>query len=1075
MRNKGFFWGLTILLLVVCLYQLSFTWYASSEEKLAAKEAKAKVKKLKLEAANNKWNVAIEFRDTTLTGIVSDSLEYKSSMDTAFKKLTPGKKILFSNLEKGSYNITVKNSNASLGEFRFELGDYKNSSMKEDSSVQKINALGLIAKIQTSNRYNRAMLPNKTEVDFSKQGSDELAQAAYVSQILMDRADKTVDPIFGSTFATAKKRSISFGLDLVGGMSVTLEISASEMILKDAKNPKDPTFKKIFNKAKSNTKKNVEFLDEFEKAANEEGKKLTGLLKCGGQRAIDESEVISYYKSAMKEALPGVQNVMERRINQFGVAQPNIQKEVSTNRLYIELPGVLDENTVAEKLRSTANLEFFETFRPTEIAAKMTEINEMSKQPSSPSANDATSQGLNSLIEAMDGCIGMVSKKNKELVTRILERTDVKESLAEANIRMMWGAKLEEQKAKGKKAKSGYYLYACEVPEGGEARVNGKHIQPNGASKSFESGWKVNLKMTDEGSIQWGEMTSENVGQFVAITMDNLVYSAPFVKVPIRGGITEITGSFSTEEAADLVGLLNGGALDAPCVITELNRVGPSIGAENSRAGLISFVVAFIAVLFYMFFYYGKSGLAANIALLANVVFIMGCLASFGAVLTLAGIAGIILTIGTAVDANILIFERIREEQRAGVETSKAISVGFQRALPSIIDANMTHLLVAFILFYFGVGEIKSFATTLIIGIFTSVFSAIFISRLVITWWMDRNKGVSFDTKYSRGLFQGFKFDWMGKRKYFYIFSLVVTIIGLVGFFSRGLKESVEFTGGRTYKIEFSKKADIEKIRKSLESTFVENNEIASIDLKTVSNEYTVEVTTNYMLSNAEGDSIVPTKLDSALNTLKADCGVPTRLPEQRTVSASVSSELWDSSIISMTVALIAIFLYILIRFGRVEYAIGTLISLFHDAFVVIAVFSLLHGILPFSLDVNQAFIAAVLTVIGYSMNDTVIVFDRIRENLRGVKIDTQNAEIINKSLNTTLSRTFNTSMILFVVVLIMFIFGGASIKGFLFALLVGVVIGTYSSLCVASPIMYDFSRWRSSLKKNKAATAKTK
>ena len=1074
MRNKGFFWGLTIILLVVCLYQLSFTWYASSEEKLAAKEAEAKVKKLKLEAGTKKWDVTVEFRDSSLSGIVADTLEYKFSSEKSFKKLIPGKKILFSNLEKGAYNITVKNSNASLAEFRFELGDYKNNSTKEDSSVQKISSLGLIAKIHTSNRYNRAMLPNQSEVDFSKQGADELAQAAYVSQILMDRADKTVDPIFGSTFATAKKRSISFGLDLVGGMSVTMEISTPDLILNASRNQNDPKFKSIFNKAKARADQGGDFLDIFEEEAQAEKRSLSSLLKCEGLKNPSDSDVKQYFRGILKSAMTGVEEVMERRINQFGVAQPNIQKELSTNRLYIELPGVLDENTVAEKLKSTANLEFFETFMPNEISTKLTEIYEMSKQPSSPSANDAAPQGLNTLIEDVGGfCIGMVNKKNKELATRILERSDIKQSLAEQNIRLMWGEKLEELKDKGKKTKSGYYLYACEVPEGGEARVNGKHIAR--ADQGYDKGKiTVNLKMTDEGAIQWGDMTSENVGQIVAITMDNLVYSAPTVINPIRDGNTQISGSFTFEEAEALAGLLNGGALPAPCVVKELNRVGPSIGSENSRAGLISFVVAFIAVLFYMFFYYGKSGLAANIALLANVVFIMGCLASFGAVLTLAGIAGIILTIGTAVDANILIFERIREEQRAGVETTKAISVGFQRALPSIIDANMTHLLVAFILFYFGVGEIKSFATTLIIGIFTSVFSAIFISRLVITRWMDRNKGVSFDTKYSRGLFQGFKFDWMGKRKYFYIFSLVVTIIGLVGFFTRGLKESVEFTGGRTFKIEFTKKADIEKIRKSLESTFVENNEIASIDLKTVSNEYTVEVTTNYMLSNAKGDSIVKTKLDSTLNTLKADCG-DHAIPEQRTVSASVSSELWDSSIISMTVALIAIFLYILIRFGHVEYAIGTLISLFHDAFVVIAVFSLLHGILPFSLDVNQAFIAAVLTVIGYSMNDTVIVFDRIRENLRGVKIDTQNAEIINKSLNTTLSRTFNTSMILFVVVLIMFIFGGASIKGFLFALLVGVIIGTYSSLCVASPIMYDFSRWRASLKKNKTSVAKTK
>jgi SecD/SecF fusion protein len=503
---------------------------------------------------------------------------------------------------------------------------------------------------------------------------------------------------------------------------------------------------------------------------------------------------------------------------------------------------------------------------------------------------------------------------------------------------------------------------------------------------------------------------------------------------------------------------LNGGALPAPCLIKEQNRVGPSIGAENSNAGLVSFGFAFLAVLLYMFFYYGKSGLAANIALLANVIFIMGCLASFGAVLTLAGIAGIILTIGTAVDANILIFERIREEQRDGKEVNKAVEIGFQKALPSIIDANMTHLLVALILKYFGTGEIESFATTLIVGIFTSVFSAIFISRLVISYWMEKNKGVSFDTKYSKGLFQNFNFNWIGARKYFYIFSIAVTVIGMISLFSRGLKESVEFTGGRTLSVKFEKKADIEQIRKALEATFIENKEVSSIELKTVSNDYNVEVTTNYKLKDDGATEEVKTKLLTSLEVLETSLG-KAKILGQRTVSASVSSELWNASFISMSVALLAIFLYILFRFGYWQYSVGAIVGLIHDAFFVISVFSLLHGYLPFSLDVNQAFIAAILTVIGYSMNDTVIVFDRIRENLRSTGENDHHYVIVNKSLNTTLSRTFNTSMILFMVVLIMFIFGGASIKGFLFALLVGVVIGTYSSLCVATPILIDFSK----------------
>jgi SecD/SecF fusion protein len=459
-----------------------------------------------------------------------------------------------------------------------------------------------------------------------------------------------------------------------------------------------------------------------------------------------------------------------------------------------------------------------------------------------------------------------------------------------------------------------------------------------------------------------------------------------------------------------------------------------------------------------MFFYYGKAGLAANIALTINVVLIFGCLASFGAVLTLAGIAGIVLTIGTAVDANILIFERVREEQAAGMDLTSAIAVGFRKALPSIIDANVTHFLVALILKIFGTGEIESFATTLIIGIFTSLFSAIIIGELVINTWLAKGKSVSFNTKYSKGLFQNFNFNWVGNRKYFYIFSITVTILGMVGLFTRGLKQSVEFTGGYTFSVKFEKKADIEFIRTNLEKVFIENNEIASIDLKTKSNDYNVDIVTNYLLKKEGAMDEVKTKLIEGLNACDSKLG-DHKITGQRFISASVSSELWSSSAIALSLAMLAIFAYILLRFGHWQYSIGAIVGLAHDAFFVISIFSLLHGYLPFSLDVNQAFIAAILTVIGYSMNDTVIVFDRIRENLRKSSASDNHHDIINQSLNKTLSRTFNTSMILFVVVLIMFIFGGPAIKGFLFAMLVGVVIGTYSSLCVATPILIDFSK----------------
>jgi SecD/SecF fusion protein len=504
---------------------------------------------------------------------------------------------------------------------------------------------------------------------------------------------------------------------------------------------------------------------------------------------------------------------------------------------------------------------------------------------------------------------------------------------------------------------------------------------------------------------------------------------------------------------------LNGGSLPAPCVIKQQTKVGPTIGKENSEAGLVSFAFAFLAVFIYMYFYYGKGGLVANIALAVNVILIFGCLASFGAVLTLAGIAGIVLTIGTAVDANILIFERIKEESALGKSMDESVNIGFVKALPSIIDANVTHLLVAMILKIFGTGEIESFATTLIVGIFTSVFSAIIISKLIITSSLEKGKKMSFSTKYTHNMFSNFHFDWIGKRKYFYIFSIAVTVLGIAAFATRGLKQSVEFTGGRTFGVKMEKPADIETVRNAMESVFVEKNgEKSNVEIKTKSNAYNVEITTNYLLADASATSKVEEKMKEGFETIKGKSG-EIQVTDTRSISASVSEEMWSSATLSITLALIAIFAYIFIRFGQWQYSLGAILGLTHDVIFVLSVFSLLHGFLPFSLDVNQAFIAAILTVIGYSMNDTVIVFDRIRESLNFDKNQHEAKEVINEALNKTLSRTFNTSMILFVVLLIMFIFGGPAIKGFLFALLVGVVIGTYSSLCVATPILVDFTK----------------
>ncbi len=994
MRNKGFFWFLTILLSAVCVYQLSFTFVSNSVEKKADKEAIIRVGELKKEALKN-------------NGI--------------------------------------------------------------------------------------AVLPNGTEVDFKEPESYELAKAAYVNLILQEKGSQAVYPLLGSNFQQVKNRSMAFGLDLVGGMSVTLEISVPELIKSMARNPRDIRFKKPYEKALAIHNSNGgDFIDVFAS----EFKKYNGDALIVRELAITEidelnknssnSQVVSYLKAKVASSMEGVEQIMSKRINQFGVAQPNIQKENGTNRIYIELPGVQDEATVAEKLQSTANLQFFETYEREEIQMALSQASQLSTQPeiveeevtdttaidSLTIANKDTSKKvenkpLNALTKSTSSLdtylkpgqsvsIGFASLQDKEKIDKIIRRKDI-QALFPEDLKFMWSASTEKMNKSDKEGS--YVLYAVKVPMNGKAQVGGKDIK--NASKGLDqaSGQvTVDLSMTLEGSDKWAKMTSDNVGKCVAITMDDVVYSAPRVNEAITRGNTQISGNFTIEDAEDLAGLLNGGALPAPCVIKEQTKVGPSIGSENSQAGLISFAFAFLAVLIYMWMYYGKGGMVANIALAVNVVFILGCLASFGAVLTLAGIAGIVLTIGTAVDANILIFERIREEVRRGVSQTEAIEIGFKKALPSIIDANATHLLVGIILKSFGKGEMESFATTLIIGIFTSLFTAIVISRLVIGYMLEKGKDVNFSTNFLKNAFQNFNIDWVGKRKYYYIFSITVTILGMVSLFSRGLKQSVEFTGGRTFAVKFEQKADIELIRKNLSQVFVENGEVASIDLKTKSNEYNVEIITNYKLSKDNATQEVTDKLKQGLTSCKSKLG-SYQILEQRSISASVSSELWTSSAIAIFISLVVIFAFIFIRFGNWQYSLGAIVGLAHDAFFVISIFSLLHGFLPFSLDVNQAFIAAILTVISYSMNDTVIVFDRIRENLKVKKEGESTESIINRSLNTTLSRTFNTSMILFLVVLIMFLFGGPAIKGFLFAMLIGVVIGTYSSICIATPILIDFRK----------------
>ncbi len=1006
MRNKGFFWFLTILLTAVCLYQLSFTWVTNTEEKKAEKEAQ----------------VMVDEKFANLEGV--DSLD----------------------------------------------------------------------------------LPNNTKISVTDPEAKELAKSAYINELLKRKADKKVYPVLGSTFKEVKKRSLAFGLDLVGGMSVTMEISVPELVASYARDTSKAVFQKVYRPAveKYNTE-GGNFIDYFaEENAKENKGKLVRLFSISdidelGMASTDE-DVVAFLKEKEKSAMVGVEEIMNRRINQFGVAQPNIQKDPNNNRLYIELPGVQDEVSVAEKLKSTANLQFFETLDfqqqlanqwNSAIILSQSPLEEVEEEVAAvadstnmdsiglalddttgaedelgsldQSLNEEAKDGLGTLVTILYKSKAFVAAEDVDKVKALLARRDISELFTDVNCKFMWGADLETVELTNKGEVSGYGLYPCRIPESGKARVGGDDIKS--ASRDYdqqEGKIAVGLTMTQEGGDKWAQMTEENIGRLVAITMDDVVYSAPNVEGAITGGRTQISGSFSVEEADNLAGLLNGGALPAPCVIKEQMKVGPTIGAENAQAGLMSFVIALALVFVYMIFYYGKAGIVADIALFANVLFIFGTLASFGAVLTLAGMAGIVLTIGMAVDANVLIFERIREEQSAGKDLKSAVDTGFQKALSSIIDANVTTLLTAIVLKVFGSGPIESFATTLIIGIFTSVFAALVISRMVITWWLKKKASISFDTKLTKGAFKNFSINFLGKRKMFYMISGILVIGGIIAIIGRGLSPSVEFSGGRTFGVKFEKTTDghVDEIKNAVKASFnasKESGELTSVEAKTKANSYFLEISTNFKRSDAGANEFVKEKLLEGLKNVEDKVGVGT-ISESRSVSPSVSDELLTSSTWAIILSLIVIFAYILIRFGKWQYSTGAILAMTHDVIVVLAVFAIFHGILPFNMDIDQAFIAAILTVIGYSINDTVVVFDRIRENLSIYK-GTNETENINTSLNSTLSRTINTSMTTFIVLLIIFIFGGAAIKGFIFALMVGVVVGTYSSLFIATPLLVDLSK----------------
>ena len=897
----------------------------------------------------------------------------------------------------------------------------------------------------------------------------------------------------GYTYAECKDKELNLGLDLKGGMNVMLEVKAVDVIRTNALNNREVI-------------RDVALVDRIDNALEVAGvAETTNAVVDAYVQALDAADLMAIYKtddaarvaSDLKEhvqgSVAGTLNVLTTRIDMLGVIQPNIQPIEGSNRIMVELPGVKEPERVSKLLASTANLEFWEVCEPADANAIMellfTEADGIVREHLLAAGEDEQEVGfapMSELLRANYDVKGqngevisisisapVVAAANREDMARINEylAIDGIKNLIPHDVKLAWSNKSTLNSSKGT-----FILYALKGKDGAQIPVlDGSGVTNARAQGGQYGGFEVGMTMDSETAMTWSQITERNIGKQIAIVLDNVVYSAPNVNDRIDGP-SSISGNFSPQEAEDLASVLNSGKSPAPATIIYSEVVGPSLGEQSINAGLISFALAFVLVLIYMAFFYSAAGMMANIALLFNVLLLMGVLVSFNAVLTLPGIAGIVLTMGMAVDANVIIFERIKEELRAGKGISLAIKDGFSNAYSAIIDGNLTTIITGVVLFAFGTGPVKGFATTLVVGILTSLFCSIFITRVLLESRVEKRGKISFSVKATENFLNNVKFNFIGKRKVSYIVSGVLVIASVISLLTLGLNQGVEFTGGRSYVVKFNETVDIDQVRNSLEEEFsaVADAANSSVEVKQFGDDNQVRIVTQYQpagLDGEEANDVVDHILYDALaeyftvedfgfNEFRtAGEGVEQwGIVSSEQVNESISSEMTVNSIIAVLISLVAIGIYIAIRFRRWQWALGATVALAHNAILVIGIFSMLYAIMPFNLEVNQAFIAAILTIIGYSINDTVVIFDRIREYL-GLYPKRDMKSNINNAICATLSRTINTSGTTLVTLLSIFIFGGETIRGFVFALILGVIIGTYSSVFIATPIAYDLQR----------------
>ena len=948
----------------------------------------------------------------------------------------------------------------------------------------------------------------------------DVDKAYYLDSIRKIEARRYTDSIstekiyFGYTFKSVQNQEINLGLDLKGGMNVMLQVQLEDLVKALAGNNSSPEFQKAVALAKERSvNSKLDFISLFAEAWKEVG---------GGQRLAQifgtyemrdrikpestDEQVISVIRAESESAVANSFNVLRNRIDRFGVTQPSIQKLGNTGRILVELPGVKEPERVRKLLQGTASLEFWTTFASQEIAPYLEEANAMlaqtldTEEESAPvesaESDDLVAQEIkaqggeadNADVEAYkkanplfavlspsqfrdNACIGLAAAADTALINQYLHMPEVA-ALFPAEFRPMWSVKPTSYI----KNSNIYELVAIKASSrDGKAPLDGGVVTNARVEYDNRRGGEpgVSMTMNAEGANIWARLTKENIGRQVAIVLDGTVYSYPTVQTEITGGSSSITGNFTIEEATDLANVLNSGKLPAPATIVQEQVVGPSLGAASIHAGLVSFIIAFCLVLLYMVLFYKGAGLVADVALLTNVVLLFGTLSAFGAVLTLPGIAGLVLTMGMAVDANVIIYERIKEELKAGKGLGKAIHDGYANAYSAIIDGQVTTLLTGLVLFFFGSGPIKGFATTLIIGIITSVLTSIFITRLIFDDRVNAGKGVTFETKFTRNFLKNTKINFLSGKKWSYAISGALIVIAIASMCFKGFTFGVDFTGGRTYVVRFDKPVTAEDVRQATNKVFEaaaakdDNVSGASVEVKQFGGDSQMKITTSYKFEDES--SAVDTEIegmlyeslkgfyadDLTLSEFTSTLDNPNGIISSDKVGASIANDIKRNALISIVLALLVIFGYIAVRFKGWTWGLGGVVSLAHTSVIVIGFFSLFSGILPFNLDVDQTFIAAILTIIGYAINDNVVIFDRIRENL-GLHPNEDFRETVNKSLNATLTRTVNTSVSTLLPMLAIAIFGGESIRGLSVALCLGICIGTYASIMIGTPIMYD-------------------